>query len=500
MRKSRIKLGGGLDKATAHINTYPGALTTAVNVECKLNGGYRRILGYVAFDPDEVVGEGNILGVWSYQGEVYAARNDVGGATATMWRSSGTGWTAIKTGLAPNGKYEFVNYSFAGTEKMYGVSGTHKAFEWDGTTWTDITTGMADDTPNHLTAHRKHLFLSFDNSVQFSALGDPLVWTLQTGAGEISLGYRVTGFAKLVGGVLAIFTEKSISTLSGSSAVDWSAEDLSEFGSNAGAVSGSIQQMGTSVRFMDVRGVTDFVASQKFGDFEDAVLSRAIDPLIEGRASSVTTSTVIREKNQYRIFFNDGTGFIFVFAPEGLVGITRTRFPDPVLCSCNGETSIGEERVYFGSNSGYVFQMERGNSFNGNKLLAVFDTAYTNLELPTQIKRFRRLRTDMQSSGMVSINMRADYRLGASGLPRKDIELLTADDETVQIIDPNAPFGQSAILGTTILGGSPISEGEVSIEGRGEWVSFRFYSNSASDPVWEMDGLTVEYLLGRHRR
>lgn len=489
---AKINLGGGLDAVSPATANNPAMLINADNIECKRGGGYRRILGYSKFDTNEISGEGNILGVWMFNGKVYAFRNVTGGATATMWESTGSGWTAKKTLLAPGGSYEFVNYSFAGTEKMYGVSGTHKAFEWDGTTWTDLTTGMTSDTPSHLIAHRKHLFLSFGRSVQHSGLGVPTSWTLATGASEMVVEGDVTGFSKLSGGVLGIFTETNISILSGSSTADWAAEKLSEHGSNAGAVVGSIQQMGGNVRFMDSRGIADFQASQKFGDFEDALISRAIAPLIEGKGTKVTASTVVRGKSQYRIFFNDSTGFVFTFDGERVM-ISRMNMAHTVHCIVNGEDNNGVEKIYFGSTDGYVRQMESGNSFDGSNIVALIDTAYSNMGAVSRVKRFRRLRADIQSSGNVSVKCRADYRIGAEGLPK-------SGDKAMSFPKGQSPLGSGATLGATYLGAVPINEGRVALEGRGDWVSFRFFSDSASDPVWDIDGITVEYLHGRSRR
>ena len=47
--------------------------------------------------------------------------------------------------LVAGGKFEFVNYNFGGhvsTKKMYGVDGVSPAFEYDGTVFTPIPTGM----------------------------------------------------------------------------------------------------------------------------------------------------------------------------------------------------------------------------------------------------------------------------------------------------------------------------------------------------------------------
>jgi hypothetical protein len=487
-----IRLGGGLDLASPSTALDPGLLVVGTNIECKRRGGYRRILGYEKFDADEVPGEGDILGVWHYDNKVYAARNETGGATAAVYESSGSGWTAIKTGLAPDGNYEFVNYAFAGTEKMYGVSGTHKAFEWDGSTWTDITSGVLVDTPTHIIAHRKHLFLSFQKSIQNSGIGDPHSWTLASGANERVMNNFVSGFAKLPNGALGIFSETEITLLSGTSAADWTAEEMSEYGNNAGAVAGSIQMMGSTVRYMDSRGVSDLAASQKSSDFEDAIISTAVDDLLSGKWRQVTASTVVRAKNQYRLFFADGTGLLFVFNPDGVPMITQMRFPHVVKCACNTEDNNGDERIYFGSDDGYVRRMETGNNFDGEKILAIAETAYTNMKTPSQIKRFRRLRADLQADGIVNLEARGNFYFGIGGLPRNKSDALSLEDSS-------AVLG-SATLGSSRLGGTPLNEGVIELNGRGDWANFRFLSNSDNEPVWELDGITIEYLPGKQRR
>jgi len=49
-----------------------------------------------------VPGEGDILGVWVYSGDVYAFRNKSGSVTAGMYKSTSTGWTEVDLGTALN--------------------------------------------------------------------------------------------------------------------------------------------------------------------------------------------------------------------------------------------------------------------------------------------------------------------------------------------------------------------------------------------------------------
>jgi hypothetical protein len=49
-----------------------------------------------------VPGEGDVNGVWVFNGNVYAFRNESGGANAAMYKSTSTGWTKVDLGTALN--------------------------------------------------------------------------------------------------------------------------------------------------------------------------------------------------------------------------------------------------------------------------------------------------------------------------------------------------------------------------------------------------------------
>ena len=49
-----------------------------------------------------VPGEGKVLGVWVFQGTVYAFRNKTGSLSAGMFKTTSTGWSEIDLGTALN--------------------------------------------------------------------------------------------------------------------------------------------------------------------------------------------------------------------------------------------------------------------------------------------------------------------------------------------------------------------------------------------------------------
>lgn len=490
-RQQSIALGGGVDGTSPETRMPPGRLRIGLNVEAKPGGGYRRILGYSKVDANAITGSGKIRGVHYYDGKFYAWRNSADGLTCSMWSSAGSGWTEEVSGLAPDGEYNAVNYNFDGTLRMYVASGTHKAYQWDGSTKTDITTAYPTDEPDYVWAHRKHLFVSFGPSVQNSAIGDPSSWSVLTGATEILLPDNVTGFTTMSNGSLGIFTRTGVTLLAGTSSSDWVANNLQAYANNAGALPMTIQSIGSRVFFVDSRGVTDFNASDVSSDFYESIISHDMDKVYLRRWVNAVSSTVVRAKNQYRVFFADGSGLIFVFNGNQVM-ITRTQFPNIVRCCHNGETAAGSELILFGSDDGYVYQMESGNSFTGENINAYAETAFTDLGMRATVKRYHRMWLDVAKNGNSTLTVLPRFFVDNGGLS-------PGTGEAPDFADPGSLLG-SAVLGQAVLGGQPVINGQLDLRGLSEYISLRFYSSDNEADPWELDGYTLEFSPGRRRR
>lgn len=121
---------GGVTKAIANGVTYIGSVSEENDVTYKSLAVENR-----RADINKVPGEGAVLGVAVYNDGVVAVRNDVGSASATMYKSSITGWTAIRTGLLPNGSFRFVQQNFSGASTslyLFGCDGKNKPFRYNG--------------------------------------------------------------------------------------------------------------------------------------------------------------------------------------------------------------------------------------------------------------------------------------------------------------------------------------------------------------------------------
>jgi hypothetical protein len=336
-----------------------------------------------------------------------AGGNFAAGA-ATSTGAGAVTLSGIQTAITiPNqsGRFEFVNANFTGnlrTVRMYGVDGANRPFEFDGTVFVPINPGTGL-FPKHIAAHQNHLFVSYLSSLLHSGIGDPYNWTTTAGAGEIALGDAITGLKPQPGGdstaALATYCRNRSYIVYGTDAASWNAVSYSE---DSGAIPYSIQKMGRTY-VMDDRGVTTLQAAQEFGNFAQATISQRVKSWLSAKRSLLTDSHVARDKGQYRVFFSDGSAAYFTAVPDNngmRFGMMPIVLPNKVLCSVSDETyGGGDEVILFGSDNGFVYQMEKGTSFDGAAIEWFIDLVFNHSKLYRGLKKYRRMTFEVAGEG-----------------------------------------------------------------------------------------------------
>lgn len=426
-------LGGGLDITTAAIVARPGTARAAMNYESDITG-YRRLAGYERYDGrpsptdafdaasdiitgavdreaaraaiTQVPGEGPIRGVWFYDGDLYAFRDNVGATNCTMFRATGSGWQSVSTAFSPGGQYEFVNYNFTGAAsavKMYGVNGIDKAFQFDGATVTFITTAMAPDTPFKIEAHKRHLFLAFPGgSLQHSSLGDPLTWSPVTGAAELAMGDEITNLVSAAPANMVVMAKNSVSLLYGSDASDWQLETITN---EAGALPFTAEKLGTVI-YMDNRGIRSMSTTAAFGNFNIGTMTALITPLVRAKLANgqvPIASARIRTRDTYRVFFDDGF-CLSVYMGRKQPEVMPLEFGLNITCVCSAETGDNIEKVWFGADNGMVYQMDKGRSFDGEPVQYHIRLPFNHMGGPQVLKRWHKAVIEYDAPS--SINLR----------------------------------------------------------------------------------------------
>lgn len=355
--------------------------------------------------------------------------------------------------LSPDGRYEFVNYNFtghSGTVNMYGCDGVNNGFQFDGTTYTPIRTGMTSDTPIHINAHKKHLFLFFTGgSAQHSSLGVPLEWSAVTGASELGVGYEITGSMVMPNDTMAIFSREQITILYGTSVSDWA---LREFSKESGAYEWSVQRLSDAI-FLD-DGLSSLRTVQEYGDFKGDALSSIIQPLVSSKKNLLNASLRNKAKEQYRMYFSDGTGINLTFNGNKMTGFTRLCYDHTVECTCAGEDSSGGDIIFFGSDNGMVYQLDKGTSFDGAEIEAYFKASLNTIGSPERKKRFRKLvleRDDLQQEGEWGVGVWGNFKWGEQGDERDESYIAEVDTGYDYFYYSNSAYLESFTMQGIIL-------------------------------------------------
>lgn len=348
------------------------------------------------------------------------AGGNFGAGAATSTGGGALTLSAIQTAitLLPGGKFEFDKANFFGQLsglRLYGCDGVNRLFEFDGTIFVPIATGTTPDTPKHLKAFKNHLHCSIQSSSFNSGIGNAYNWTSTAGAAEQPCGDTITGYAVQPGnqltGTLSIFGRSNTFMLYGSSSANW---NLVPYSNGVGALDYTVQQMAQTL-FFDNRGITTLQTSQVYGNFEQSTLTGNIQSFINTKRSNVAYSSLSRERSQYRAFFSDGYGLYVTVVNGKFLGAMQVFFPNPVYCACEDEMANGDEILLFGASSGgYVYQLDKGSSFDGEAINATVAYNWNHCGSPRVLKRWRKTSIEMQGSAYVEISLGYSLEYGST--------------------------------------------------------------------------------------
>lgn len=395
---------------------------------------------------------------------------------------------------APGGRIEARRGNFTGaasTRRVYGVDGVNLAFEFDGTTYVPIRTGMTTDTPSHMAIHKGRLFLSFSSSLQYSGVNAPFSWTVLTGAQEIAVGDTINGIEPQTGNAsgasLLVAMKETYAILYGSTSSDF---NLVPSGSDLGFEAYTIQSVGNDTFGLTGRGLQSLQTTLNYGDFQYSALSILIQPLLANLYGLQTASVSLKAKNQYRIFFNDNTGLVVGLDNGKNTGIMPVDYGRVVRCIWGDTLADGEEVTFFGSDDGYVYMDNVGTSFDGGVISAFIRPSFNNLQTPQVRKEFKRAFFEVECDGYAEVNVTYDLGYASPDIqpagPQQDQDLVGAGGYWDQVTWDVFTW-DSAVVTTA----------QISIDGWANNINFLFQSSRAEDDPHTVQGVSLQYVPRR---
>lgn len=503
MRYDTFILGGGLDLTEAAVKVNPGKAYAAINYELGQVGGYRRVRGYERFDGrpspsgttdltlretrrtaiQKVPGSGPVRGVFYLKGFTYALRDTVAGTAKKLYRATATGWVEVSTpAMAPGGRLKWLRHNFAGgasTLSVYGVDGVNKAFQFDGTTFTQITTGAEPAFPTTIQEFSQHLMLGYPGgSLQFSAPGLPLDYTAINGAGEIGVGYEIYAQVNLAGGALGIFTTEKIATLSGTSVDNFVLRDFS----SVGVRPNTVQAIFTDAIFVD-EAVQRMAQTNASAGFRAGSLSEAVRPILDRFLKGSLVSAVSKRKNQYMLFGDNKEALLATFNSGALTGFTTMQLAHSMFDVYVTEDLLGAELIYGAGADGYVYQMDVGSSFDGVAIQSFLLLAPNHVKTYQQRKRFKSIVVESDAAAQSTLSVFAEFDYGSA--PRSfAAELVT---------NPKGGLFNSAAWNEFHWSSDIKGYATAYVAGHGRNILIFIYNESSLDTEFTLESVSVGY-------
>jgi hypothetical protein len=344
------------------------------------------------------------------------------------------------------------------------------------------------DIPTFVSIYRNHLFLAFERGIiRNSEPGNPFLWDAAAGTVEIAIGAAPTGFDSTAKALL-IATARLTQALTGTVAETF---ELNTASQNAGARAYTMAHIGTTHMLNDL-GVQSITRTDTFGSFADQTLSEIVQPVINQLINTVVANTVVLKNNIYKLFTSSGNGIAATFQKGQVTGFVPFDLGITVNTVSNANDETGAERILIGSGNGFVYEMERGRSFDGAEKESWARTAYAYLETPNFRKKFLRGSVGVVISGRATVKINADYSLGSSDV---------IDSRTIgaQINGQNGSF-DVAQFDTAVFDGKLVSTAYLDLEGTGDSISLVINHSSAKDDIFSLKDILYTYKRRRIQR
>ena len=489
-------------------DTAPGSATKLVNFEVSPYGGYRRISGYKYLDATYTrpAGTGALLGLFIYNDNIYAARQESSGTDYDVLKyASGVGWstTSLTSGQSATNvvRVRGLNHSFTGNKSLILTDGINFPMRLVDTTWTKLNGSSDVDNASFAETYKNRVFFAGMSQkpqlLIFTAPNSDSDFSAAGGAGSINVGFDIMAL-KRFRDALYIFGKTDIRKLTGDSINSFVIEEVSN---SVGCIaSDSIVEIGGDVLFLAPDGIRTIQATERIGDIELATISKNIQQTLNLIDTDFNynqlCATVVREKSQFRYLFGKST----LTAPNtsGFIGALRTsdqrsgwEFGDlrGFQANCAVSGYIGDDEfVLHGDFDGHIYRQEQGGTFQDNNVFASYKTPFLDFGNTELRKLFNKVSIFTRPEGDNTFLVTADYDWD-------DADVFSPNDYSITSTGSRAEYRDTATQYNTagfVYGGATKPVIRQTIQGSGRAMLLRFVTTASANP-FSIFGFSIQY-------
>jgi hypothetical protein len=487
----------------------PGEALQLTNFEPDIEGGYKKMLGTTAYNANivpQVSSSSEIVDMTAIFNDVVLAAR---GGTVSYAGTSGS-WTSVATGKGTTYRYDFERYNYNGTEKIIIATGASAAFTIDTSYNVDVINatggGTAPTNPKFVSSFKNHMFYAgMSNAISTLQFSGPFTEDdFDTGGGSILIDTTIVGI-KVFREDLFIFGEDRIYKLSGTTSSDFTIVPVTR---KIGCVDGkTIQELGGDLIYLAPDGLRTIAGTERIGDVELGTVSKQIQARISDIGTNNITSTIIRNKSQYRLFYPTtgqseelAKGIIAVLKANPETGTLGFEYADlkGLKPSCTDSFFINStETIIHGGYDGYVYKQESGGSFTRAGSTFTMTGFYRSPDMslgdPGIRKNMQRALVNYKVNEAIDTTNQTftlRYNYDDTDTPQPS----SYSFSSAQV----AAFFGSGLYGTSAYGSSGFPLERVSVEGSGFVVAFKLEDESTKQAL-SLRGFELEYINGGRR-
>jgi hypothetical protein len=293
-------------------------------------------------------------------GGEFTAGVSTGGGACTLSGAS----TAIT--LTASSNLDYVRAAFINNQqRIYACDGVNRPFEFDGTVLAPIDIPVTT-RPTCIESDEVTLYLGCGAEVIASSVGTPYSFSTITGAAQLGAGALVTDLLMLPGAqntrAMFIGTSKGPKVLYGTDKDTW---QMTGLGSESAVYAGTAQPIKGGL-FFDAAGARSTASTQSWGNFSYGLESTKAEGWLRGKRP--VCSMLQANRSLYRVWFDDGTALASTLGKRGMQWM-------PIDLGIQVKQAISHEingvsRAFICDDSGFVFEMDAGRSFDGAEIEA----------------------------------------------------------------------------------------------------------------------------------
>jgi hypothetical protein len=221
-------------------------------------------------------------------------------------------------------------------------------------------------------------------------------------------------------------------------------------------------------------------------------------PLVDQyiRLKGIVAAGISRQLNQYKIYFDDGTGLIMtqdaMYADQKLPNFTLFSYKHIPTNVTSVTVDDNNDIMLFCDKDGYVYREDIGNNCDGEAMEYVLRTPFINIGSNSIRKSFKHVEFDIKTTGVSDIRFSYQLSYGQVHTQSSNINNVTTEGA--------GGYWGSARWSDFVYGTALVDQQILSITGTGHNFSALFYGNSATTDTFSISTMTLHYLMRRLNR